>query len=660
MKFILLFLISIISIEVFAKGVKVKWSCPVGASNQQDINLEFDDLGNLKFTPNIFSSKMDSVSGSQLNECLRTFQINANAAVTEFKQIECPASKDDICYASVDYVNGKLVEDLKRSKIVTKASGITISPLAQSSTQRSNPEKYLEEKIAKKQIDPKNLSQSFTYQGRSYKVSDFDKVVGDNIENVFLELNLEEGKQYAQNYMLANSGILNTETPSAKRTAVLNNLNRMFGYMYGEKGHDELTKMLECRPEDELKPIEDILSKIQESKEVSKCAQLNPGEHKLFKKENSNYYTTGNYLLKRKADGNYQAVLNVDFKQASGSVSPQAMMERSRECLAMAAPHMKGPDGKKIELVVMTPNEVKQLPSDTRPKPYDITIEGPQYGTNAGGYAEDVNCSVITHEMLHLLGLCDEYKEDRPQYAQYNWTCRVVTKVPSIMRDLSVYNKAVGSTLNCDCSGNTCKSVMNGNNESLKKMYVSGNINDVTDYKFRNKYCKDSYLNSNQASSQSPDKAVVLLSESSNTLAFESRFISSINSAPYYSKFQMKVVCTCPAGDAACIAEKNASLERIRNPGTTGFCPHTAKETKKDEGTKGPPGFLVESNILKIASSPILPSLLQPSHFNKILEGRCGGKSQGYLECAEYAYKGQPCNVPAECADDNYYLGSEQ
>ncbi len=660
MKVLFLFVISILSVEVYAKGVKVKWNCPVGTSTQE-IKLEFDDLGNLKFVPDVFSSKIASITGSQLNECFRNFQSHVNTAVADFKLAECPASKDDFCYASVEYVNGKLVEELKRSKLATKSSGVNISPLNQTSIQRSNPEKYLEEKIAKKQIDPRNLSQSFTYQGRSYKVSDFDKVVGDNIENVFMDLNAEESRQYAQNYMLANSALLNTETPSAKRTAVLNNLNKMFGYLYGEKGHEELTKMLECRPEDDLRPIEDILSKIKDSKEVAKCAELNPGEHKLFSKENgNNYYTTGNYLLKRKADGNYQAVVNVEFKQAAGSVSSQEMLDRSRECLAMAAPHMKGPDGKTIEMIVMTPDEVKNLPSDSRPKPYDIKIEGPQYGTNAAAYAENVNCSVITHEMLHLLGLCDEYKEDRPEYAQYSWNCRVVTKAPSIMRDLSVYNKAVGTTLGCDCSANPCKAIMNGSSESLKSMYVSGGINDVTDYQFRNKYCKEDYLKANQASSEDPDKAVILLSNSSNSMAFESRYISSINSAPYYSKFQMKVVCTCPTGDAACIAEKNAAVNRIQNPGTTGYCPFTAKEKSESAGTKRPPGFSLGNNILTIVSSPKLPSLLQPNHFTKILEGRCGGKSQGYLECAEHAYKGSPCNVPAKCADDNYYLGSEQ
>lgn len=658
MKYFLFITLILQSTQILAQSVKAKWSCPE-TSPETEVEVSFDDLGNLKFNPDVFSSNQN-LSSSVLNGCLKKFQENLSSSVTSFKNSECPSSGSDFCYASAEYVSTKAAETLNKSKLIKNISGANAhSVTSPSGRTSSSPEAYLEEKIAKKQIDPKNLSQSFTYQGKTYKVSDFDKVIGDNIENVFMDLNTEESKQYAQNYMLANSSVLNNQAPTAERTAVLNNLNKMFGYIYGERGQEELTKMLECRPEDDLQPIEDILTKITDDKEVAKCAELKPGEFKVFSKENSNYYTTGNYLLRRKDNGDYQAVLNVNFKKGSGSVSSQEMMERSKNCLAMASPFMKGPDGRKIEVSVMTPDEIKALPSDARPNKYDISIEGPQHGTNAASYAESVNCATITHEMFHLLGLCDEYQEDRPQYAQYNWTCRVVTKVPSIMRDLSVYNQAVGSTLNCDCSSNPCKAIMNGPNENIKSLYTSGNINDVTDYQFRNKYCKEEYLSTNQFSQESPDKAVVLLNESSTSLAFESRYLSSINSSPYYSQFRMKVTCQCPAGDRACIAEKNTAVGRIRNPGITGYCPFTAKEKSRQEGARSP-GFSAGNNILTIASSPKILSLLQPNHFNKILEGRCGGKSQGYLACAEHAYKGEPCNVPSACQNDSYYLGSPQ
>src|SRR5690606_15782340 len=111
-------------------------------------------------------------------------------------------------------------------KLREKVSDILGTSVLSGKKATETPESYLEEKIAKKEISPANLSQSFAYKGKSYKVSDFDKVVGDNIENVFMELNRNEAKQYVQNYMVANSNVLNTTTNSSKRTAVLDNLNQ--------------------------------------------------------------------------------------------------------------------------------------------------------------------------------------------------------------------------------------------------------------------------------------------------------------------------------------------------------------------------------------------------------------------------------------------------
>ena len=88
-------------------------------------------------------------------------------------------------------------------------------------------------------------------------------MVGDNIENVFVNLSRDQAKQYAQNYLVAKSTILTAKTESPQRTAVLNNLNQMVGYIYGDKGAEELAKILECKPEDNLKPIRELSKKLR-------------------------------------------------------------------------------------------------------------------------------------------------------------------------------------------------------------------------------------------------------------------------------------------------------------------------------------------------------------------------------------------------------------
>lgn len=561
-------------------------------------------------------------------------------------------------------MNGKVLEKIKDSNLVKKTSGVSVAAIASAATtpatSAGTAKAYLEEKIAKKEIDPKNLSQSFNFQDKTYKVSDFDDVVGDNVENVFVNLSRDEAKQYAQNYLVAKSSLLNAKTESPQRTKVLNNLNQMFGYIYGDKGAEELAKILECKPEDNLKPIEDIIKNIEDTNKVSKCAELKSGEHKVFQKDNSNYYSTANYTLKKKQDGNYQAILNVKFQQNAGAtVTADEMLKRSQKCLALAAPHMKGQDGKTIELVVLPPAEINKLPKDEQPKEYKVTVEGKDYGTNAGGYASDVDCGVIAHEMLHLLGLCDEYLEDRPQYASNNWTCRVVTKAPSVMRDTRAFDQAVGSAVNCDCSTQNCKAVMGSDDENLKKLYTAANINDVVDYQFRNKYCKEDYVYNPPKNLPSPDKAVVFESQTATTFALQSRYMFPSDKAPYYKLSHSKVKCTCPANDQECLREKDRFLTRLPGMGVMRWCPQGTQQKGRERGDS-PRGASLKDNVLTLVSNPELPSLLQPNQFNKILEGNCPGKSEGYQKCASFAYKGEPCNVPQECRDDKYYLGSEQ
>lgn len=649
-----------------AKPVSVDWSCPKGSAQKTSVEISFNDQGKLELKPDVFSDNSKPQSNAELSVCISEFQNNVSLEVEKFKKSQCPASKNDLCYSSVSYVDGKIKEKIQGSNLIKKNPGIsvaTVKPAGASTppvTSASTAKSYLEEKIAKKEIDPKNLSQTFNYGDKSYKVSDFDDVVGDNIENVFVDLSRDEAKQYAQNYLVAKSTLLNAKTESPQRTAVLNNLNQMFGYIYGDKGAEELAKILECKPEDKLKPIEDIIKNIEDTTKVAKCAELKVGEHKIFQKDNSNYYSSANYTLKRKQDGNYQAILNVKFEQSAGaSVSAAAMLARSQKCMALAAPHMKGPDGKTIEMVVLPPEDINKLPKDEQPKQYKVTIEKPGYGTNSGGYAETVDCGTIAHELLHLMGLCDEYLEDRPEYAKNNWTCRVVTKVPSVMRDTRAFDWAVGGAINCDCSGQNCSAIMKSDDENLKKLYTAAGINDVVDYQFRNKFCKEDYIYSPPKAMANPDKAVVLESENNSGFTLQSRYVYASAKAPFYSISQTKVKCNCPAGDQDCLSKKQEFIRKLPAMGVQKWCPAGAAQKGRERGDS-PRGASMKDNVLTLVSNPEIPSLLQPNHFNKILEGNCPGKSEGYQKCAAYAYKGEPCNVPAECKDDKYYLGSEQ
>ncbi|MFP5386501.1 MAG: hypothetical protein ACLGHN_10510 [Bacteriovoracia bacterium] len=647
MKILFILWMFLLSSSIFAKTVSVDWECPAISAQGVKVQVTIDNNNHITFQPDIFSSSAKAAKPAELSGCIKLFQEKVSRSLSSELNI------------SEDVLNRKIFEKITSSNFIRNNPEVAVSRVA--AVSEIEAEKVLREKIRKNEIEPKRLSQSFVHQGREYKVSDFDKVVEENLEKAFLEMSHDEARQFAQNYMVSKSHLLNSTYPSVERTNALNNLNKMFGYIYGEKGPEELAKILECDPEDELQPIKNILDKIEkDTKKVSECAELSPGEHKVFKKDDRNYYSTGDYLLKRKPDGHYQVVLNVEFKKNNGSVSGQEMLQRARKCMQLASPSMKGPDGRKIEMLVLTPDEVSKLPSRERPDKKTVTIEGPDFGTNAGAYAEDVNCATITHELLHLLGLCDEYKETRPQYAKFGWTCRVVTKAPSIMRELGTFNRAVGKTLNCDCSGNPCRAVMRSTNQDLKKLFVSEPFHEMVDYQFRNDFCKMEYIGSPRGAFPAPDKNVHLLTEQQYEFSIEDRSVTEYIGVEGYKVTRYKTTCKCPSTDMNCLKIKEAALKRIKNPGMASYCPSGTKEKSSSEGAPTFSGIHVEGDVLSYGTTPSLPSLLLPNHFYKILEGNCSGKADGYRQCAEFAYKGDPCNIPAQCNDDKFYLGSGQ
>lgn len=622
----------------YSKGMLVEFACTPNTPVKV-INVYFDNQSQIAFDPDI--TKESSLI------CLNKFQMKVRENVISFRSKHCPASQDPICTVSADFTNSKVAERIKNS---------TSQPTTtESSSTDSSPQKELESKIASGQINPKNLNQTFTHQGRSYRVSDFDEVVGNNIENTFLGMTRDEAKQYTQNYLVAKTSVLTGRTPA--RAQVLSNLERMYGYIHGEAGDAELTKAIECLPKDNLTTIADVLSQVTKSTKISKCDPLRPGEHKVFEIDYNDAYATGNYLLRRTPEGNYQAILNVKFKPGAGATSPASMMERAKTCLNHASQFIKGPGGERLQLAVLSAEEIEKLPANQRPKQREISIESATHRSNSGAYAEDVDCPTITHEMLHLMGLCDEYEEKNAKLSQ-DWGCRVVTKTPSIMRSHNQAFEAVaGRSSVCNCSTETCKAIVSSNDEKLKKIYFSDSIYNIIEYQFRNEFCTEYVGNYKPVN---PNRKASLISDKGNAFTIENLNIENPNTHPYYKISVSQFRCNCPANRPDCLEEKQKIIGDISDIGPTGTCPSPGMTYVKS-GVGIVPGSVQFPHMLMTSKPRTTASLLHPNQFKKILAGNCPGIVDGYLECASWAYKGPGntiCNVPARCNDDSYYLGT--
>lgn len=346
---ILLFLF--IFTELAFASLNVEWSCPRKSTRKTNIKISFDTSGNVVFSPDIFTGTMSTGSVVELTACIYEFQKLMSESITDFKKTKCPSSGDSICFATVAYFNSRIVDKLQQSYLVKNSSGVVVnslpilnrptnvttlprllSPSEKIPESESNAENFLISKVQSNEINLKNTNQSFMFENKSYKVADFPKVIADNLNRTFEGLSSDERKQYAQNYLLHNHAILKSKS-SEQRDPVVKNLELMFKEIYGDRSSEELAKVLECAPEDNLMPIADILKHVGITKKTSECSELTPGQHKVFEHKQTppkDYYSTGDYLLKRKKDGSYEVTLSVDFVKATGSVSPEAMLGRSK------------------------------------------------------------------------------------------------------------------------------------------------------------------------------------------------------------------------------------------------------------------------------------------------------------------------------------------
>jgi hypothetical protein len=417
-----------------------------------------------------------------------------------------------------------------------------------------------------------------------------------------------------------------------------------------------------------------------------------------FRKMTRQRYQSGNYLLSRPAPNKFQAILNMRFvadptpanADAGGlpgtPAMAQQMLQRTRNCLNEMKPYLKGPNGEELEIILATPDSV--LP-DGMPKPavteVKVTNQKPGFRGDAGNFGTNFECQTIGHEMLHHLGLCDEYHEgivNNPGYPSADWSCRPVTAQNSYMRNmLYAFQTQVPQTSRCECD-QTCQSIMNAGGK-VRDIYLSMNGDDIlntesslttenTDLNPDRHICtvaENKFLEWGQE----PAKAFEFDSESGQTYKFNSYRVSQYDGTKaLYSKLVYS--CTCKPHQTHCkkiIDQLKVSANNIPKRVT---CPYGLKANSTGPSIGRDPSGSRTADCRTVAGKQVCDlvltsegngqSLLAPSHFYKILGGNCRGSAPNYERCEPYAYIGQNSNeckqMPAECLNDDFYLNQRR
>ncbi|NUM88327.1 MAG: hypothetical protein HUU37_03900, partial [Bdellovibrionales bacterium] len=123
------------------------------------------------------------------------------------------------------------------------------------------------------------------------------------------------------------------------------------------------------------------------------------------------------YRLLRKGGKEYEAQLTLEFEYAEPSrfhereKIQQPMINRVNACLRHAGRALTGPGGETLSITAQSPGSH----TDSPPRSL-IRIQSGVERESSHEWSETTPCPVILHEVMHLMGLCDEYRERSTGY----------------------------------------------------------------------------------------------------------------------------------------------------------------------------------------------------------------------------------------------------
>jgi hypothetical protein len=477
-------------------------------------------------------------------------------------------------------------------------------------------------------------------------------------------------------------------------------------YQFGNEG---IQIVCESIPEydTETSDIRDLLKNLNE---VNQCSPLAPGEVKVV----NDYNTTGvkmRYALKRESEKKLKANVVIDFKPQEGNtVTPDEMLKRTQQCLETTSSYFKSPAGEQMDVKVFSPKEAQELPLNEKPALNTVRIGEANMRSNSGEYAENANCATITHEVLHLMGLCDEYREQSTGYyvdtatgeiianptdeekaaegtefrLAYN-ECRAISETPSIMsshwRALDLYT---GTKSLCKCKdGTSCKSLMEQNDPEINNILISSPFGVYNNFRDICSYTQISQTTTSATLAAEEGKTKTI-KQTENELVYEASAFQ-LSSMQISSGRLTKYRFSCKCNNDSCRGEMNRLLkheekdltpksascvypimEPLQNAGMGGGAVGVNEMVHADEITdEGNGGISVDGDIITLTAPPEAKdsSLLHPAHFARIKYGSCKDKVKNYSQCAKYAYKrlAKDCpDRPAICDEDESWLLTEE
>ncbi len=476
--------------------------------------------------------------------------------------------------------------------------------------------------------------------------------------------------EFSRSYTLIDSTLtaIKTEMPRSCQLELAQNLqlsggtgirlaNELIRYNSPQIGSDTVFSCASTNS-----PIQDLLGLLQNFKTATACNEIKKGEWTVVNKSAA-FYDNISYAMTRENNDTYRAVLNLNFNDTDSGTTSKEMMAKVRQCLNGASPYLNGPvrgqngTNYKLKIDILSWQEADRLPLAARPRRNSIRLQPPGSPNNVRNYAADISCDTIIHEVMHLMGLCDEYPGERDGYP-----CRPVGRPSSIMRNENLaFAESVPQQMTCACDSPQCAFI--SSNQRRLSYALQPGLRDFAQADFLNRNCS--------ATIGTPTQRSIDLEVNANKKRFETKRLNNQSVEIIYSEIldspssnsadviTEKRTCQCQNGDAECVAmidRLSNEQERTQRRPTTIICPGGSRPLRAVVANRpfnsGVKNSATERTI-ELYSKPNRTSMMEPWHFNQIINGNCAKNTNFYDSCAQLSYQRNPQRCQAVLTEDS-------
>ena len=455
--------------------------------------------------------------------------------------------------------------------------------------------------------------------------------------------------------------------------------------------NNEAQKEYFCKNINAIDTSYDSFSKLwDEIDEVGRCTELKVGESRVLDFDSSTKNVSHNHSVKKISNNEYKATLAIEFNTEDSGKNKE-YFDKVKECIASTSDYFKSADGKSMSVDIISKEENDKLPRGEKLNVVDIGLQGKGARSHSRAYAADIDCPTITHEVLHLMGLADEYHEnmtkvyyneetkeayhedyfpkdkDRKDYktqTAYN-DCRAISKTPSVMSSQNdMFKNSVKQKVTCECKSDSCKTFMK--DEKIAKISIFNPIDYNSPIR---KFCKNDRIKVSNVTSPSQvnisGEYYQKVKSTENSLSFEYDYFENKSSYGKAQLYKMKWSCNCTTQKCReLISDYKKDNINKNNPVVRSHCPYQteSKTTDNPVVSSNAYGYKSEDNgQFSFITTPKSNSLLHAAQFEKLLWGSCSTKVTRYNKCTSYHHgliAFQCKDRPAYCDSDEGWLTS--